>query len=586
MPQLAQRSLASGELSPAAQARSDLAKYLSGLNLCENYYVKAQGGAYNRPGWRFINVLDDSTRKGRLIEFSFNTEQTYMLVFEHLKVRVIRDGGLILAGGGPAIFELVTPYTEDQLPTLGFSQDADVMTLTHKSHDPASLSRIADDNWTLTTNDYSPTVDTPAFNASDTVSSITNITKANPAVVTSPGHGWDEGNLVEVKSVVGMTELNDRLFRVTDIVDGVSYALDGEDSTGYTAYVSGGNAFRSNGATTIGSGFGDFEKTYTYVVTAVDLDGVESLASVPGIITTQSLSTTGAVKLRWDSVSGADYYRVYKDPSVNSQVYGWIGDSKTLYFEDYNVAPLTSDTPPEAREPFAAAGDKPGVSTYYQQRQVFASTSNEPQRSDVTQVGNPSSLRTSHPARAADAFTFTIKAQQVNEIRHLLPLGDLIVLTSGGVWKVTEGADGVLTPATAGVRIQSYVGASKVPPVVVNSTALYVQYAGARVRDLGYEYTSNKYTGNDLSIYAMHLFGGHSIVDMAYAEEPDSILWCVRDDGTLIGLTYQREHQVWGWHRHTTLGEVESAASILEDGRSAVYLIVKRNINGTDVRHI
>ncbi|MCP4991634.1 MAG: hypothetical protein GY928_37915, partial [Colwellia sp.] len=73
---------------------------------------------------------------------------------------------------------------------------------------------------------------------------------------------------------------------------------------------------------------------------------------------------------------------------------------------------------------------------------------------------------------------------------------------------------------------------------------------------------------------------------MAYAEEPDSILWCVRDDRTLIGLTYQREHQVWGWHRHTTLGEVESAASILEDGRSAVYLIVKRNINGTEVRHI
>ena len=129
MPQMSQRSFTSGEIAPALQSRADLNKYMSGLRRCENFFVRAQGGVYSRPGLKFIGELDDSTKKGRLIPFSFNTEQTYMLVFEHLKVRVIKDGGFVLSGGGPSVFELVTPYTEAQLPNLGFTQSADVMTI-------------------------------------------------------------------------------------------------------------------------------------------------------------------------------------------------------------------------------------------------------------------------------------------------------------------------------------------------------------------------------------------------------------------------------------------------------------------------
>ena len=142
-----------------------------------------------------------------------------------------------------------------------------------------------------------------------------------------------------------MTEVNGRSFKIT-ILTNDTFELDGEDSFGYTAYVSGGVATRENAATTIGTGFGDFDKTYTYVVTAVDADGVESLASVPTSITTSSLSSTGGVRISWDAVTDAVYYRVYKDPSFNTQIYGWIGDSNNTTFDDYNIAPLTSDAPP------------------------------------------------------------------------------------------------------------------------------------------------------------------------------------------------------------------------------------------------
>tara|TARA_R110000787_G_C13443392_1_gene446710 strand:+ start:29843 stop:32164 length:2322 start_codon:yes stop_codon:yes gene_type:complete len=585
MPQLIQRSFTSGEIAPALQSRADLTKYATGLHLCENMFVRAQGGVYSRPGLRFIGELDDSSKVGRLIPFSFNTEQTYMLVFEHLKVRVIKDGGFVLAGGGPAIFELATPYTEAQLPRLGFTQNADVMTIVHPDHDPANLNRLADDNWTLTTIDYSTTVTAPAFTAGVDSISITAITNANPAKVTAVAHGFVSGNLVEIVNVGGMTELNDRFFTISVVTDD-TFELVGEDATAHGIYTSGGEAERQKGATTIGDGFGDFEKTYTYVVTAVDENGIESLASVEISVTAKSLSQTGGIRLAWGTVVGATYYRVYKDPSVGTGIYGWIGDSNNNSFDDYNIAPITSDAPPEDRQPFSGVGNKPSTVTYYQQRQVFANTNNEPQATYTTQVNNFNSLRTSNPARDDDAVTFTIAAQQVNEIRHLLPLDSLILLTSGGEWIMTEGQDRVLTPSTIGVRIQSYNGCSIVPPVVINSTALFLQEKGARLRDLGYEFSSDKYTGNDLSLMAEHLFEEHQITAMAYAAEPYSIVWCVRNDGVMLGLTYQREHQVWGWHQHNTQGTFESVASIAEDDRDAVYVIVKRNVNGSDVRYV
>lgn len=586
MPQTIQRSFTSGEIAPALQSRADLTKYATGLNLCENFFVRAQGGVYSRPGLRFVGELDDSTREGRLIPFSFNTEQTYILVFEHLKVRVIRDGGFVLDGGGPAIFELVTPYTEAELPAVGFTQSADVMTLVHPNHDPRNLNRLADDNWTLTVIDYTPDVTPPVFSGS-TIVAITNITQANPAVVTAAAHGFSTGNTITIDSVVGMVEVNNRSFTIT-VLDANTFEINGEDSTGHTAYTSGGNANRANSATTIGDadGAGDFDKTYEYVVTAVDGNGVESLASSPASITTKSLSQTAGVRLGWGAVAGADYYRIYKDPSVNTDTYGWVGDSNTTSFDDYNIAPLTSDAPPEDRQPFTGADNKPSVVTYYQQRQVFGNTNNEPQVVYTSQTATFNSLRTSRPARDDDAVTFTINARQVNEIRHLLPLDSLIILTSGGEWILTEGQDRVLTPSTIGVRVQSYNGSSVVPPVVINSTALYLQEKGARLRDLGYEFSSDKYTGNDLSLMSEHLFEGKQITAMAYAAEPYSVVWCIRDDGVMLGLTYQREHQVWGWHQHTTQGEFESVAAVTEGERDAVYVIVKRNINGSNVRYV
>lgn len=504
MTKLIQRSFTSGELAPGLRVRADLGKYNTGLTKCKNAIVRSQGGVYSRPGMKFVGELDDSTKRGRLIPFSFNTEQTYILVFEHLKMRVVKDGGLVIAGAGPALYEVVTPYTEAQLPLIKFTQSADVMTIVHPSHDPMNLSRLADDNWTLAAISYSPTTSKP-----------------------------------------------------TGVV-----------------------------AAAVGTGGGTYNKTYEYVITAVGADDSESLGSTKVSITLSSLSGTYGVKLTWTAVAGAQYYKIYKSDSINTQFYGWIGESKALEYSDFNIAPDTTIAPPEDRDPFAAVGDKPSTVNYYQQRQIFANTTNEPQTLWTTQTSNYASMRTSSPARADDAVTLTIASRQVNEIRHIIALDALILMTSGGEWLTTEGDNEVLAPDTVGVRIQSYNGASHVPPVVINDTVVFVQEKGARVRDLGYTFSSDKYQGNDLSIMSEHFFEGFEIEEMTYAAEPYGVLWCIRNDGVLLGMTYQREHEVWGWHQHDTQGTFESVASVTEGQADAVYVIVKRNINGSDVRYI
>lgn len=582
MAEIVQRSFTSGEIAPSLRSRVDINKYQSGLALCENFIVRVQGGAYSRPGTRFIDEIGDSSKKSRILPFSFNTEQTYILVFEDLKLRFMKDGAYILNGGSP--YEIATPYTEAQLSRLNITQDADVLTIVHPSHDPANLSRIADTNWTLTDIDYAPTVTPPVW-ASSVVLNITNITQADPAVVTvASTAALVNGNTADIADVLGMTEING-LSPLITIINSTTFSLDDVDSTGFTAYSSGGTATVGN-ITTEGSGAGTYHKTYIYIVTAVDGNGVESLESTTVSITTPSLTVTAGIRLNWNAVSGASYYRIYKDPSNNTDVFGWIGDSKTTLFVDFNIAPITSDSPPLDRQPFAAADDKPAAVSYYQQRQIFANTNNEPQVMFTTQTGNYSSLRKSSPSRDDDAITQTIKANQVNEIRHIVSLDAMILLTSGGEWKASEGQDQVLTPSTLGFRPQSFNGSSWVPPVIINNTVLYVQTSGTRIRDLGYQFSADKFEGDDLSIMSEHLFENHTIVDMAFSADPYGILWCVRDDGILLGLTYQRQQQVWGWHQHDFGGIVESVAVIKEDNRDALYMIVQRTINSATVRYI
>ena len=148
-----QTSFTAGELSPSVYGRVDLARYYSGLKTCRNFIVRPHGGVANRPGFRFVAAVDDSSYRHRLIPFQFNTTQTYVLVFGHLTMRVIKDGAPVLYPDGHASaglpVEIVTIYPAAALSRLSYTQNADVMTFCHPDYPAQQLSRTDHHLWTF-----------------------------------------------------------------------------------------------------------------------------------------------------------------------------------------------------------------------------------------------------------------------------------------------------------------------------------------------------------------------------------------------------------------------------------------------------
>lgn len=228
----------------------------------------------------------------------------------------------------------------------------------------------------------------------------------------------------------------------------------------------------------------------------------------------------------------------------------------------------------------------PGEVEFFSDRLVFAGTPSQPQTLWMSETGNYTSFGKSQPIEDTDSINATINARQVNAIRDLVPLDALVILTTGGEWKTTGGQDDVLTPTTVGFKPQTYYGTSNVPSIIIGNTALFVQNRGYTVRDLGYQFESDGYTGSDLTVFSSHLLEGKPIREWAYQQVPYSIVWVVREDGVLLALTYMREQEVVGWTPMEIDGFVESVCCVPEGTEDAVYVVVRREVDGAQKRYV
>jgi hypothetical protein len=335
---------------------------------------------------------------------------------------------------------------------------------------------------------------------------------------------------------------------------------------------------------------------YGYVVTAT-VNGIESLPSAAAYSTSYALGqNVGAQnKVAWNSVASATIYNIYRTQEnlgttvPQGALFGYIGSANPAAvntFIDDNILPDFTHCPPQGYNPFLTAGN-PGCVTYYQQRQVFGGMSLAPEQIDFSKSGDFFNMDYSIPSQPNDNIEITIASQQVNAIKHMLPMQSLIALTSSGAWKIDAGNVGTaLTPSQIQAVPQVYNGCSDVPPLIINYDILYVQAKGSIVRDLSYNFYVNVYTGTDVTILANHLFYGHQITEWCYAEEPFKIVWAVRDDGILLSLTYLKEQDVCAWAHHDTQGLFKSICTVSEGNENAVYVIVERFINGQYLQYI
>lgn len=218
----------------------------------------------------------------------------------------------------------------------------------------------------------------------------------------------------------------------------------------------------------------------------------------------------------------------------------------------------------------------PACAGFYEDRLVFAGSKSSAQTFWTSKTGDYYNCGVSNPGADDDAITATLNGGQMNGIKAIIAFGEMILLTAGGEYKVSGGGKPI-TGSNILSQPQEYRGVSDVNPVTVGSRIVYVQQQGNIIRDLAYSYDVDKYTGDDLNLLASHLFDGHKIISMTYQQIPNSIIWCVRDDGLLLGLTYIKEQDVYAWHQHQTVdGRFVSVCSIGGRTEDQLYAVIER----------
>jgi len=241
---------------------------------------------------------------------------------------------------------------------------------------------------------------------------------------------------------------------------------------------------------------------------------------------------------------------------------------------------------------FSDTTGHPSCVSFYEQRLVFAATISEPQTIFFSKAGDYENMTAG--TNADDAMIYTIAANQVNVIRYLKAQRTLVIGTTAAEYTVSaDGTDASITPTNITIKRQSSYGSANVDAVAAGNAILFLQKAKRKIRELAYNFDSDSYVAPDLTILNDTVTQS-GIVQMEWQQEPDNILWCVREDGQLAGLTYQRSENVVSWHRHILGGAfgsgnavVESIASISgELNEDELWVIVKRTVNGATVRYI
>lgn len=549
-----QTTFNAGELSYSIEGRVDTAKYPNGCKTLENYIPMIQGPAKRRGGTRFVAEVKNSSARTWLVKFQFSATQSYQLEFGNLYIRFFTQHGQLLSGGVP--YEVVSPYTTADLINsdggfaLGFCGSNDVVYLSHQNYALRKLSRISAVSWTLTavniTNGPFKTINTTATTV--TAAAITGVTTitASAAIFSASM----VGSLFYIQQPLTTT--------TAQWQPGVAVALN-------DLRRSGGITYKAANAATTGT------------IKPIHFDGTIS----DGVV-------------NW----------VYQDPGYG---YGTItGFTSTTVVELTVVNQLpsnaTSATTKWAFGEFSAVNGYPSQVDFYKERLALA-RGTQAWLSVSADYENFSSRDQGGNVVTDQAISITLQSEQSNAIQWLSSGDSLLCGTAGGEFSVQAittnlafGADNVTAPSI------STFGCRGVRPVRIASAVLFIQRAGTKLRDLMYDFLSNNFDSKDNSILADHITLG-GITQMAFQQEPYSIVWNLRADGQLAGMTYSREQYqdapYGGWHKHRIggiyndtffdLAAVVECISVTPDpngGRDELWMIVKRTINGVTRRYV
>lgn len=541
-----------------------------------------------------------STRlNGRFFKIEYLSADTFNLI--QCNGDTLSTVGLAATVTGAAMataHTVSTAYAGADVFDIRYVQNSDVITLTHIGYPPREIVRAGASDWQISDIVFEPSLAAPSttYNSSPSVA-ITGsaYTMFNAYKVTALTDAEEESEAsrpaVHTTSltITAISDANPTVITMSgsnanNIVGG-SVTVVGLANTGQDAFAYAALEGKTLDIVAVSG------STITVNADLTALTGNLTVAGTPKVWMTtfsNNLSVAGSKNtISWDAIPEASYYKIYK-ATTGGGSYGYIGRTTSTSFIDNHITPDTAKTAPEAESAFSTAGDYPKCCTYFEQRRILAATENDPQTVWMTQTGTETNLLSSVPSQDSDSIRFRIRARDHNSIQHIVPMNDLIILTSAGEWRGYAPNGDPITPDSLVIRSQSFSGCNSATPALTAGSMIFAQYGGWFLRELSYSWESQTYNSKDITAMAPHLFESDTVKDMAFQRVPVPVLWVVMESGILVSCTYMPEHKVIAFAKHNTSGGFfEAVCTLPEAGEDSVYVVVRRtDSNGQTVRMI
>lgn len=550
-------SFSSGELSPLFDARVDLEEYPSGCREMENFIPLIQGPAVRRGGTRFVKEVKDSSDRTGWLKFEFNVTQAYALEIGDQYMRFYTDHGVVLNSTTP--LEIATPWVAADLFDsdgnfkLRAVQSGDVLYITHIDGDyaPRKLTRNSALSWTLST--FAP--EGGPFEDIDPDETVTVYASASTGSIS-----------ITASSAIFNSNHVGALFLIEQkaVDDNKAWEAGKSISTNDVRRVEGRNYKALNTATT-----GGIVPTHTSGASFDGNTGVQWSFLDPGY--------------GWATITAVNSAGTVATATVNSRI------------PDEAVASGNATTR-WAFGAWSADAGYPTHVTFFRERLTFARASTRELWFSVAGDFENFRDRDDGGETVADsALTIEIASDQVNRIEWLSPGDILMVGTAGGEFAVHEITNtDPFGPGNAKADQQSAYGSKPVDSVRVGDSVLFVQRSGRKLRDLFFTIekgATGGFQSSNLNVLSPHLLPkGKIITQLAYQQEPHSVIWALRSDGLLLGTTINANQKRFGWHRHPIGGSavVEAILTMPHPDGDAdeLWLIVKRTVAGSTKRYV
>ena len=562
-----------GELSPKMICRADVEQYSGGCRTLENFLVSPYGSVERRPGTRFVSYTKSSSGPVRLFRFVYSSSVAYVIEAGDHYMRFFHNNAIV-RDDDLNILEIETPYSAADLKNLQTIQSADVMTICSPDHPVMELKRTAVNAFSISEKEFQfpPMLDP---NLNDDVTLCASAVEGDISLTAAVPQDYDGEDIFTEDNIGGFFEL-------VHIRKDNRISRDFNSNTASTSIeVKGYWSFSTHGTWTgnltiqrsfdNGTTWNDF-RTYSSTNDSNFTDsGTEDDDNVLYRLqmTGYGQSSTGTLKLCRALFLNPDF-----------QITGVVqitGVTDSTHAAGTVIKKLgdTTATSEWSEGAWSVRRGFPRALAFFEERMFFGGTAHQTQRIWGTKTGSWDNFLVGK--NDDDGLDFTLSSDTVNEICWMIQHDTLVIGTMDSEWTLSASdPSDALTPSDFRVRRRSVFGSANVKAHLVGDVILFVQRGGRKVREFVYAWEKNGYSSADMTILADHITES-GIVESSLAQLPDSILWCVLSDGSLSALTYERDQEVIGWHRHTTNGNILSVAAIPDQTEDCIYWAVRRN---------